>query len=410
MSLSSTTPSVVPQASARGHAARSRLGRRLGLGFTLGLCALGGCQRFEVVRVIDGQPVTGPFVSPRAYAAYARGTLDEASGHDVEALHAFETAVALDEGSVELWTRLGAVRCRLGQAEGAEEGFRRAEQRDAEYEPLWRARAECFRSLRRLREAAQAARRAVRLDPDRLETALLWGRLADELGQTDEASRWLRSLVVRWPRSRAAWRALGEFAEHHGDRPWAARAAEELAALPAADDEPPRPAAPAVRSIWHEVDAALQAEDLPAARHALRRAHLDEHLLAPRAVALGKPGLAREQAATYVAVDPTDSESRLALALAADLLGRSGELTRLLTLAPGAAPLSPVARLLLRELLGRHVGPEPAGLIGPSPAGSGASRSEADDRALHELETVLGQRLLPAPGPAPGMDGAATPR
>ena len=288
-----------------------------------GLCVLGGCQRFEVVRVIDGQHVTGPFVSPRAYAAYARGTLDEADGHDVEALHAFEVALVFDEGSPELWTRVGAVRCRLGQVDGAQEAFHQAEQRDAEYEPLWRSRAECERSLHRLRDAAQAARRAVRLDPDRLETALLWARLADELGQTEEAGRWLRSLVARWPRSRAAWRALGEFSQHHGQVPWAARAAEELGTLPAAEDDPPPPAQEASRSIWHEVDAALRAADLPAARRALRQAHLDEHLLAPRAVALGKPELAQEQAAVYVAADPTDSDSRLALALAADLLGRS---------------------------------------------------------------------------------------
>jgi tetratricopeptide (TPR) repeat protein len=387
---------------------RARL--RLRLCLALGACALGGCQRFEVVRVIDGQPVTGPFVSPRAYAAYARGTLDEASGHDVEALHAFEVALVLDQGSPELWTRVGAVRCRLGQVDSAEEAFDQGEQRDADYEPLWRARAECERSQHRLPDAVQAARRAVRLDPDRLETALLWARLADELGQTDEAGRWLRSLVARWPRSRAAWRALAEFAQHHGQAPWAARAAEELGTLPAADDEPPLPAQQAVGSSWHEVDAALQAADLPAARRALRQRHLDEHLLAPRAVALGKPGLAQEQAAAYVAADPTDSDSRLALALAADLLGRSVELSRLLTVVPGASPLSPVARLLLRELLARHVGPAEAGLVGPSPPRVGTPPSEADERAVHELEAVLSERLPSSSAPSRAMDGAATPR
>jgi hypothetical protein len=159
------------------------------------------------------------------------------------------------------------------------------------------------------------------------------------------------------------------------------------------------------------VDEALRAGDLAAARRMLRQAHLDERLLAARAIALGQPKLALEQATPYLAADPADSDSRLAAALAADLLGQRTELSRLLALPKAPSLPGPAARLLLAELLARHVGlgaAEP--WLTPAPVTAGPALGGADEHAMGELVALLRRRVQPAPAAGPDGGGATTPR
>jgi len=326
--------------------------------------ALAGCPSARVTRVVDGLEIEGRFVSPRAYAAYAEGAEAEARGRLAEALEAFARAVRHDPDSVELWTRLGAVRCQLGQRDQARKAFSNAEDLDPDFEPLWRARAQCAEAQGRDAAALGWAARAAALDPERDETTLFYARLLEQGGREIEAARWHRGLVVRRPHSVQAWRALEAFAARAGDAAWQSYAARELRGLSesrrlvALEPDGARPPAEQAR---RRVDRALATGDLKAARQIARSAHLDPRLLAARAIAVGQAELAREQAELLLAADPADADARIAMALAADLLGEAERAAELMRELPADAfPASHVGRLLMGELLERHVGPEAA--------------------------------------------------
>src|SRR5262245_24928399 len=147
------------------------------------VAALCGCTETTVVRVIDGREIAGRFVSPQAYAMYARGAQAEAAG-DLESARLEYTAAAREDSeSAEIWTRIGAVSCALGRADDAQSAFVRAAQRSPDYEPLFRERAACALSRGTLppadaRAALDDASRALALDPNSEATALLYARAA----------------------------------------------------------------------------------------------------------------------------------------------------------------------------------------------------------------------------------------
>jgi tetratricopeptide (TPR) repeat protein len=323
--------------------------------------AASGCVGGQVVRVFDGVEVRGRFINDAAYASYAHGAEAEARGNEEEALRHFVDAASEDPESADIWTRVGALRCRLRYAEGdADDAFATAEDLGSDYEPLWRARAECAISRGEPKEALAHAARAVALDPGRDETVLLYARLLDDNGQRGDAERWLYSLAVRSPHSARVWQALAHHARLANDEVLLAEAKGRIARV-GPGLEPPRPAGKPSADGWAAVDEALQAGQLDLARERVRRAHLDMRRLAARAILDGKPELALEEARLRLRANPADSDARVALALAEDLSGRPEVAGELMSKLPAdAEPVSELGRLLFAELLVRHGGVEAA--------------------------------------------------
>jgi len=355
-----------------------------------------GCTPATVVRVIDGREVRGRFVSDRAYALYARGAEAEARDDFEGARVHYLAASDEDEGNAEIWTRVGAVACRLRKDDEASTAFERAIGHDAAYEPAYRERAAC--SLRRssltpaeARLALSDAAEALTLDPDSEDAALLYARAAESAGEAKAAERALRELVVRSPQRAAGWMALRDFASRHGDTAASARATIALASLETprdlgADKTPPAPSAASL----DDVDEAIGRDAIDDARAAAKRAHLPPAELAVRAAALGHPKLAKAQAELVFKADPSNTSAAIALAAASDLLRDDASLTTALA-DPLAltTPPSPLARLLFAELIDRRADHEAAraylGSIADAPTASDALLALVTDRLKKSL-------------------------
>lgn len=326
--------------------------------------AAAGCASPRVVRVVGGEPIEGRFIPPRAYALYAIGADAEAHGDAETALAAYTEAEGDDPQSADIWTRIGALRCRLeGRRGDPAEAFDRAVSIDPTFEPAWRERARCAAADGRLGEALAHADRAVQLDPDRDEAILLHAALLERLRRPGDARRELRALTIRHPTSVEAWRALAELELRAGDRFAAAVAARRLRALaPRHADELERRFA-ALHPLA-EVDEALSRGDLDQARRAARRAGLAPAEIAVHAAALGRAREAIEQAELVLGADPSSTSALIALAVAAELAGDTAVRDRAWSAVPGpgdpAVPPSPLARLLLCTLLIRLGEPEAA--------------------------------------------------
>ncbi|AKT39905.1 tetratricopeptide repeat protein [Chondromyces crocatus] len=360
--------------SSRGPRSRSSWGSGLhcAIGVAGALVAV-GCAAPTVTRSIGGELIEGRFISPYAYTLYAIGANAEARGEFSEALEAFSRAERADAGSAEIWTRIGALRCRLGG--DAEAAFEKAMGRDARYEPLWRERARCAREGGRFAQALGFAEQAVALDPDQEEAWLLLVELLEKQGRGDEARRALRGWTVRHPRSVTGWVALSELARRQGDEVEATLAARRAAALS------PRHAGGFAQELpgfapLLQVDAALERGDLEEARRCARKARLSPAELSVRAAALGRTAEAHAQAELVLGADPASGSARIALAVASDLVGDEAGLREAWRGMPGAGevltPPSTLARLLFAELLARRVDGEAAkAWLGPVPEGSG---------------------------------------
>jgi tetratricopeptide (TPR) repeat protein len=320
--------------------------------------AFAGCGGTTVIRVVDGQPIAGRYISEYAYLLYAIAADAEARGDVSMALAVYEKAENADPDSPEIWTRIGALRCKLtGTLREAGEAFRNAQALDPDYEPLFREWATCAAALKDLTVALEFASRAVDLDPERDDTVILHASILEKLGRRDEATRELDGLVAWHPVSREAWEARYTFATRQGDRAVQAHAAARLRALAPNLADRLEKDIPSLAPLA-EVDLALKEGDLARARRKAKQARLPPAELAVRAAALGRLGPAREQAELLVDADPESSSARIALAVVADLAGDEAALLRALA-PPPAGPLTPpslIARLLFAELLERRAG------------------------------------------------------
>jgi tetratricopeptide (TPR) repeat protein len=322
--------------------------------------ALAGCGEPAVVRLVDGRPVSGRFIGDDAYALYLWAADAEARGDLAQARRGFEQAALADPRSPEIWTRIGALRCRMepspSMPPGAALAFDKAEAVDPSFGPAFRERARCLLAHGEAAAAALAADRAVALDPDDVETSLLRADALARAGRAEEARRALHSVAARFPRSSAVVRALFALARSTGDAALADEASRRAAELPPDLAASLRDEAPA-GSPLAGVDEALRAGDLEGARRRALHARIPGSEVALRAVALGKPALARAQAELLLGADPTDASARIALAAAADLAGDLGLLARAMDRMPArGTPPSPLARLLFAEVLDRRVG------------------------------------------------------
>lgn len=314
--------------------------------------------------MVGGHRIEGRFVGDQAYAAYLKGVVLETQGHPDLAAAAYEEAILQDPDSAELWTRIGVLRCALpvkaggpAPSTGPWDAFTRAAEIDPEYEETWTERARCHLRQGQLEQAAHAARIATSLDPDRAEPPLLLAQILERQGRFVEARQWLDGLVVREPTSTEAHEAMAGFAGRtHDDarREASLRVLSELHA-PRDDDKPFLRARPSLS----EIDAALASRDFERAKNLAVSARLSSGALALRAAALGMIPFARSHAELVLSADPSDSDARVALAIGADLAHDEGSLAAALTLLPpSVTPLSPLAILLMGELLDRRLGAE----------------------------------------------------
>ncbi len=335
-----------------------------------------GCVEPGVVRIVDGRPEMGRYISEAAYAYYVRGAEAEDAGRLDLAERAYQLASEEDPASPEIWTRLGAVYCRQAAHEGvtalpsaASLAFQRGLLADGGYGPLYRERARCLLRRGAGAAAAEDAERALALDPDDLDTALVRAEALERTGHLDDARRALRASAVRRPRAAAPWSALLALARRSHDAPLAHEAALQVAALAS----PPLAGGSPELSPLAAIDSALRAGDLAEAQRRALHARVPGAEVALRAAALGLAAPAREQAALILGADPANASARIALAAAANLRGDVSAVGEAMQSLPQhSTPPSPLGRLLLAEVLGRRVDVAAArAWLGPEPAPNG---------------------------------------
>ena len=95
--------------------------RKIGAWLAMGAACSACAGAPDVTRIVDGHVLEGPFVEPEAYAAFLRGAIAEERGDLPSALREYEAILSVDDDNPEIWTRIGAVRCRTDprDAEGA---------------------------------------------------------------------------------------------------------------------------------------------------------------------------------------------------------------------------------------------------------------------------------------------------
>jgi Tfp pilus assembly protein PilF len=313
--------------------------------------AAGCAGSASVTRMVAGHRVEGRFVADEAYAAYLKGVVLETQGQVDAAMAAYGEAIEHDPDSAELWTRLGALRCAdaaksaASSKRGPWDAFMRASEIDPTYEETWTERARCHLKRGELDLAERAARGAVSLDPDRPEPAILLALVLERQGHVDEARRWLDGLVAREPRSIVAHEAMVSFAARTQDDVRRQASEDALTQLrPRADGKAPHRDSASLS----EVDKALERGDFDRARRLALAARISSGALALRAAALGSVSFA-----------PADGDARVAATVAADLQRDDAALERTVASIPRiATPLSPLATLLMAELLSRRIGAE----------------------------------------------------
>jgi hypothetical protein len=291
-----------------------------------------GASTPAVIRVMDGQPIEGRFIAAEAYAAYGEAALLEAHGDAAGALEVFRRAEQLDPQSVEILTRIGALECRLGQQRPADATFARAERLDPSYAPLWREQARCALYRGQPETAREFGERAVALDPMDEDTSLLVARALGASGDQASAHRWMDGYWAFRPTT-----------------PWEHRLGHRDTEEPRAEDE------------VSTLDTWFAQRNLVRARSVARKAGVGAAELAVRAVVGGYWRLGAEQAELVLAADPRNSDAWIAALAAADLAGDQARFSDLVgRLDAESGRPGPLAGWLLAELLARRVGPAAA--------------------------------------------------
>ncbi len=178
------------------------------------LLGASGCAAHPSVdRLVNGVPITSRFVPEEAYEAYLRGALAESSGHDAEAIASFEAAASDDAEDPDVWTRIGALRCRLEASdEEGPEALQHALRIDPSYGPAYRVLGSCEEARGHHAESLAALTRAAAVDPGVSSSAAL-ARHEGPAG----GSAVLVALTERHGEDPAAWKALAEWSRAHGD-------------------------------------------------------------------------------------------------------------------------------------------------------------------------------------------------
>jgi tetratricopeptide (TPR) repeat protein len=323
------------------------------------MAAATGCSfgSASVDRVDNGQAWRGRYIPAGGYAWYARGAHLEARGQLEDAEEAFLQAVRHDPESGSTWARIGAIRCLRSDGD-SEQAFRKGWETRHDRMIVLLERGKCSLLSGHPEKALRDGQAATRRLPRSIDANLLVIDSLTALGRQEEALRWLDALAAFAPGAhRVQSRRLAE-ARARGDIAREQRAREVRNALLRAQTleapiEDPELAARGKAAV----DAALLSEqfDLALQRATIIGMHKSE--LALRAVALGRPELARRIAALVLEADPADANGRLALVLANDVSPPSALPEPQFHLTSDA-PLHPIAILLFGEMLDRKVGGE----------------------------------------------------
>jgi tetratricopeptide (TPR) repeat protein len=311
----------------------------------------------SVVRVVDGQEVSGRFVHPDAYALFMQGVVAEQTGRLAAAERFYLAAYRRDRQGVAILARLGAVRCAWGPSgyNAAERTFEEALSLDPAFSPVYLERARCALLRGAPAEAEADARRALGLAPKDSQISSVLAEALEHLGQREQAARLLHALALLGP-SETAWRDVASLAARQGDAVRGHVAAVHARRVTGA---------PALGGV----DDALVSGDLGLAQQLAHEAGMDPGSLATRAAALGQWKLAREQARMLLAAEPGHADA-MAVWLCSPAPGHAYESVdpviwgRLLrTDVEGeTGPLSDLGFLLVADALGRRFGPEVAAI------------------------------------------------
>jgi len=293
------------------------------LGLVCSALAASACTRENVVRIFDGREVSGRWVSPQAYAAFAQASLEEARGDKAAAAAAYERAIAEDPNNATAWGRLGAVRCTTAPAV-ADRAFSRAEALDSELTAPWIARAECALERHDMRGAVSHALRAAALSPGDHEANLLVVTSLERSGDTLAARRWRRALALASELPVEA---------HHAPRATARDALER----------------------------AFDGADATELERAAIAARIGSAELSLRAVQHGRTDFANQLASRVLEADPANSDARIAALSSADLQNDQESFDRWSKDVPRAnTPPSALGALLMEALIARRMGAEAA--------------------------------------------------
>jgi len=293
-------------------------------------------------RVFDGRTISGPYIEPGAYAAYADGAYLEARGEWKAAEDAYRRALKQDPDSPSIWTRIGTIQCRTDVAR-ALKAFRVATEHSS-HGPAWAARARCLHGHGRSAEALEAAQVAIGFDPRNADANLLIADIYREQARPASSRAWLFAWLLLDPNAVSHWKALDERAKALGDpalsllirsalEQGAEQGAEHSAAALSALS-PPRPEP----GLHPDLEAAVTRGDLPSARAAAQEVGLSAIDLALFALQLGNPALAASQAELVLLANPESADAWIVALSAAAVSSDEETFARLLAHA-GAAQL-----------------------------------------------------------------------
>ena len=292
------------------------------------------CVRPGVQRAARGEVFEGRAIAASAYASYAAGAIDEATGNLAEAERRFREAIASDDAGPEPRTRLGAVLCSKGSIAAGLDAIDEALAIDPASASAWLERARCS-----LREPAPAralneAERALGIDPRSVEASLVQ---AEALVALDRRVAAVSSLVARVLAGPSDPRVLERLAQlDDGSRPdlapFVRSRSERQSGLP--DDLVTDTRRPSTRAAQRTepspgaLDRALEEGDRAAARVLARRLGLDVTALALRALASGHAELALAEIDLALAADPSRLDAFAARIVALAALGQLEALAR----------------------------------------------------------------------------------
>ena len=343
---------------ARLEAARAEATLAL-LGCTLLSLACSSSRSTE--RVFNGRTLPGHYIEPEAYAAFTRGAYHEARGEWAEAERAYQQALQSDATSPDIWTRLGAIACRT-DLEQALERFDQARASEG-YAPAWAERARCLDAHQKPEAALEAARHAIRLDPEDRDMNLLVARLYHATAKQEQARAWLFAWLLLEPQLGRGDTELLEQSSRLGDPALTALLQGELARrrrITAGQLSDTSALADRPIETPGGVLGALRAGDLAAARVAAANDKISPLGLALLATHNGRPELGLAQAQLLLAANPNDADALIAALDAASLTGDEASFRSLLRGA-GSTELPALQRAkVLAKLLRSRIGSDAA--------------------------------------------------
>jgi tetratricopeptide (TPR) repeat protein len=179
----------------------------------------------------------GRYASAAAYAHFLRARLYHHGGQHRRALDELRLALATDEGSPWLLTRIGEEYARLGELGRAERALQAALQSDGAHAPAHLMLARVLAETHRLAQARTHVRRAIRLSPQEEDGYLLWAQVELEAGRPDAALGAVDALAKAVPRASRGLRILGTALSDRGDHPRAEQALRRAVDANPADQE-----------------------------------------------------------------------------------------------------------------------------------------------------------------------------